>query len=122
MSNPSNPSDRAAICELLLARRIWERERFPLFKPQIALDIILYSTLQSERGSPACAKDFHIAIGSSPDRVRQVLNQLEHDGWIRSFADRQDARLRRIVPTARALEMVEEYGKLFGPLPPTSRN
>lgn len=104
---------RAALCEFLLARRAWERQHVPLFKPQIAFDIILYCTLRSERSTPARPKDFHLAIGSSQDRVRQVLGELARDGWIEIAPDPSDARMKRIMPTARALAVIDDYGELL---------
>ncbi len=119
MSKPSRPADgtaplrRAALYEHLLSRRAWERQQLPLFKPQIAFDIILYCTLYAARNTPACTKDFHLAIGSSQDRVRQVLKELARDGWIYSLPDPLDARVRRIVPSAKALAMLDDYATMM---------
>lgn len=101
--------DLAGFAASVLKLREWERSRVPMFAPQIALDVILYAVANLSSGQLARTKDFHLAIGNSQDRVREVMRFLENDGWIRSEADPTDARLKRIAPCQKSIDLVATY-------------
>ena len=101
--------DLASFAASMLKLREWERSRVPMFAPQIALDVILYAVANLSSGQMARTKDFHLAIGNSQDRVREVMRFLENDGWIRSEADPSDARLKRIAPCKKSIDLVASY-------------
>lgn len=105
--------DLASFAASMLKLREWERSHVPMFAPQIALDIILYAVANMGVGRLARTKDFHLAIGNSQDRVREVMRFLENDGWIRSEADASDARLKRIAPSKKSIDLVASYQERF---------
>ena len=93
----------------LLTLRKWERRHIPLFSPQIALDIMLYAAASEADGRQASAKEFHLALGHSKDRVREVLQSLLTKSWIRHAPDPHDARFKRISLTAMGRELIGTY-------------
>jgi DNA-binding MarR family transcriptional regulator len=93
----------------LLLLRKWEKDNIPLLSPQIALDILLYSAASIGDGGPSSAKEFHLVIGHSKDRVREIMRDLIEQGLLRDMPDARDARVRRIVPTEAGLHLIDEY-------------
>lgn len=92
-----------------LALRKWERSYLPMFTPQIALDILLYAAAMEASGCLASAKDFHLALGHSKDRTREVSQCLLSSQWIRCTSDSRDARVRRVSLTDRGKDLLWGY-------------
>lgn len=92
-----------------LALRRWERDYVPMFSPQIALDILLYAAVAEASGNPASAKEFHLALGHSKDRTREVAQSLLASHWIQHTPDVRDARVRRVTLTEKGRQLIHEY-------------
>ena len=53
----------------------WERASFPLYQPQIARDVLIYSALSSADNGLATMKNIHFETSHSEDRVREIIRQ-----------------------------------------------
>lgn len=93
----------------MLLLRKWEKDHIPLLAPQIALDILLYSAASTGVREPVPTKEFHLVIGHSKDRVREVMRELTDQGLIRYLPDIRDARVKRISLTDAGLQLIEQY-------------
>lgn len=102
-------NEKAYFADRLLTLRQWERAHIPLFSPQIALDILLYAAAAEAAGRRASAKEFHLALGHSKDRVREVTQTLLTEDYIRYSLDPRDARFRRVSLTDRGRGLIESY-------------
>lgn len=92
------------------ARR-WEKANIPFASPQIAYDIALFAAVSRLGNQRVASKSVHLALGYSPDRVREVLVALEADGWISKLPHQGDGRMRLIHATEKLMLLMQEYGK-----------
>lgn len=93
----------------LLAIRNWERGNIPHFKPQIALDVLLYAFVSSRRSKPSPTKEAHLEIGHSQDRVRETITMLVNENWLLREPCRNDRRVVRLQPTEQTMRLVLQY-------------
>jgi DNA-binding MarR family transcriptional regulator len=95
----------------MLKIRKWERANLPLLKPQIALDVLLYSMITATRSYPRPTKEVHLEIGYSQDRVRETIGMLVCDNWLAREPCLRDRRIVCLHPTDRAISLMREYEK-----------
>ena len=95
--------------KLCLEARRWEKRNIPFASPQIALDIALYATAARLAGQPIASKAVHLTVGYSPDRVREVLIELERGGWISRIPHRHDRRIRLIEATDKLVALMQRF-------------
>lgn len=92
----------------LLLQRWWEREHIPLYSPQISFDLLLFiADVENSKTQPK-AKDIHLAVGFSQDRVRDVLKTLKSTNWIEFQTDPKDARVRRVRLSEKGRRLLDE--------------
>ena len=95
--------------QALLSVRSWERGQVPLCQPQIALDILLHTSLCAARGQPAKMKEIHLAIGYSQDRIREIVKELIAGGWLALTRDESDGRAKLALPTTKCIALMGDY-------------
>ena len=89
----------------------WERASFPLYQPQIARDVLIYSALSSADNGLATMKNIHFETSHSEDRVREVIRKLVSDGWLTIHPHEIDGRSKCIKPTQKSIRLFNEYEK-----------
>ena len=107
-------ADLAQFAAKLLTLRNWERSNLPHFRPQIALDILLYAIAASARAYPSPTKEVHLEIGYSQDRVRETIGALVSDHWLTRRSHTGDRRIFWLQPTDRAIRLIGQYEACVG--------
>lgn len=103
----------SAFCHFIIRMRSWEREQAPLFTPQLGFDVTVFAVALAHSGSPACTKDFHLALNASRDRIREVILSLVKKNYLCCKVDPNDFRRKLVLPTQQAVDLVEEYRRQF---------
>jgi DNA-binding MarR family transcriptional regulator len=93
----------------VFALRLWERREIQLYSPQIALDILLHTTVATRRDQPAKIKHIHLAIGYSEDRVREIIKDLVANNFLELVRDQLDGRSKLVIPTAKTADILGKY-------------
>lgn len=97
------------LMSLFLETRRWERANIPFASPQIAFDIALYATVVRLEKQKVSAKTVHLTVGHSADRVREVLLNLEADGWVAKVPHHDDGRIKLIEATDKLVMLMNDY-------------
>lgn len=92
-----------------LSLRKWTRENLPFLNSQIALDIAIFATSLKLDNQVMAAKSFHLAVGYSADRVREVVSDLVAGGWMLRTAHPRDKRIRFLEASDTLVALMASY-------------
>jgi hypothetical protein len=97
----------------ILVARLWERQNVPLLTPQISFDVLLFAAVSRLEQKELPVKTFHLALGYSEDRTREVIQALETGGWLLIRSSELDKRSKNIIATDKTLETLLQYVQLL---------
>lgn len=69
---------------------------------------IIYLVAARTPDDPVSVKELYLELGYSEARVSDLLRQLVDAGWIVSTKCQKDKRIRRLHPSARLIELLEQ--------------
>lgn len=102
-----------SILKHLLTMRLWERQNIPLLTPVISLDVLLLAAVAKLEERELATKSFHLSLGYSEDRTREVIQELEGAGWLSSCPSAYDRRTKIVFATDKLMGVMEEYSNLL---------
>lgn len=118
----TQPNKMLTMLQTLAFIRLWERQNIPLLTPLISLDILVLAASAKLQGKELAAKTFHLTLGYSEDRTREIIQHLEIDGWLRSSWSQEDKRMKIVTATEKLMRVMEGYCELLSGLRhPTDR-
>ncbi len=110
-SSGANPSNADVILDEFRTLNVRRKLLPETMHSQIAWAIMTELYLAYLQAKPCCVKHVCLASGAPDTTVLRYLEPLVSEGWVRRSRSVSDKRVVRLMPTNRAIEVIEAWAE-----------